>query len=417
MTNPKLALAAIATTLAFSVVGAAEPNKIYTLLPDTALSGVDDPHMPDRAAIRKAWPKKPTDPKNIKVGWAEMASSIPYFIEQDKSAQRTAKKYGMTIDFQSAEGDLQRQCSEIDTFVTRQVDVIVVNLTDTLGISRCINRAVDRGIPVVAVGTVPDPSARILTTISPNPYENGFGAGTYIGKSAEKGVPISVALITGVAGNSTAESRLNGMISGIAGERMKQLGLSSKREDAMLRGYELFQQVKRTGKFDDPRLKIKGVAMLEGKWTEEGGLAAAETILAAHGSDINYILCDNDIMALGALKALKNAGKQGAIRVAAPSDGFRIALDRVKNGDLLTDGTFSGEQTGAAVVEFLNQIFNQGLDANNLPMGSYFPVSTITKENVDQFIDPNKDNKFYKYSITPVKTIPQLRAEMAANAK
>ncbi len=122
-------------------------------------------------------------------------------------------------------------------------------------------------------------------------------------------------------------------------------------------------------------------------------------------------------MALGALKALKNAGKQGVIRVAAPSDGFRIALDRVKNGDLLTDGTFSGEQTGAAVVEFLNQIFNQGLDANNLPMGSYFPVSTITKENVDQFIDPNKDNKFYKYSITPVKTIPQLRAEMAANAK
>jgi ribose transport system substrate-binding protein len=207
MTKPKLALITIVTTLAFSVAGAAEPDKIYTLLPDTALSGVVDPHMPDRAAIKKAWPKKPADPKNIKVGWAEMASTIPYFIEQDKSAQRIAKKYGMTVDFQSADSDLQRQCSEIDTFVTRKVDVIVVNPTDTLGISKCINRAVDAGIPVVAVGTVPDPSARILTTISPNPYENGFGAGQYIGNSSEKGVPITIALITGVAGNSTAESR------------------------------------------------------------------------------------------------------------------------------------------------------------------------------------------------------------------
>lgn len=412
-TKSPLICSALALAFAGVAAHAADKEKIYSLMPNTSLSGVIDPQMPDRTSIKKAWPKTPADPKNIKVGWTEITMGNPWFVELGKGAQRTAKKYGMTVDMQVADGDLQRQCSHIDTFVTRKVDVIVVDPTDTLGVSNCINRAVDAGIPVVTIGTVPEPSARVLTTISPNPYQNGYGAGKYIAANAGKDQQITAALIIGVVGNSTSESRLNGMVSGVVAERMKQLGLSTKPEDAMLRGFELFQQAKKTGKFDDPQLKFKAVALAEGKWTEEGGLAAAETILSAHGNDINYILADNDFMGLGALKALNNVGKKDKIKVATSADGFRIALERIKSGDLLVTGTFSGEQTGVGTIEFLNQIFHKGLDANNLPMGSYFPASTITKANVDTFIDPNKDNKFYKYTIAPVKTIPEIRSEMA----
>jgi ribose transport system substrate-binding protein len=266
---------------------------------------------------------------------------------------------------------------------------------------------------VVTIGTVPDASARVLTTVSPNPYANGFGAGQYIAKTAGEDTQITAALIIGVVGNSTSESRLNGMVSGIVYERMKELGLGKTKEDAMLRGLDLFEKAKTTCKFDDPQLKFKAVAMAEGKWTEEGGLSAADDILSAHSDTLNYILADNDLMGLGALRAVNGVGKQNQIKVAASADGFRVALEQIKKGNLLVTGTFSGEQTGVGAVEFLNQIFNQGLDANNLPMGSYFPASTITRDNVDQMIDPNKDNKFYKYTITPVKTIPQIRATLS----
>jgi ribose transport system substrate-binding protein len=408
-------LATCAMLATVQAAAAQDVEKIYTLMPNTALSGVLDPNMPDRKDIQKAWPKTPADPAKIKVGWSEITMGNPFFVEIAKGAQKTAEKYGFAFDLQVADGDLQRQCSHIDTFITNAMDVIVVDPTDTLGVSRCINRAVDAGIPVVTVGTVPESDARVLTTITPNPFANGFGAGEYIAKNAGKDTAITAAMIIGVVGNSTSESRLSGMISGIVHERMVELGLSAKKEDAMLRGFELFQKLKQGGSFEDAELKFNVVALGEGNWTEEGGLAAAEDILTAHASKLNYIFTDNDFMGLGAIRALRNIGKTGEIKVGAPSDGSREALAAVKRGDLLVTGPWSGEQTGVAAIEFVNNIFNKGLDASNLPMGSYFTSFTITPENVDEYIDPNPENKFYKYTITPVKSIPEIRADLATN--
>jgi ribose transport system substrate-binding protein len=405
---------AVGLTLAASAAAYAK-EEIYSLMPNTALSGVIDPYMVDRADIKKAWPKKPADPAHLKVGWTEITLGNPWFVELAKGVRQTSAKYGFITDMQVADGDLQRQCSQIDNFVTRKMDVIVVDPTDTIGVAKCINRAVDAGIPVVTIGTVPDSSARVLTTISPNPYENGFGAGMYVAKSAGKDTPITAAMIIGVVGNSTSESRVNGMVSGIVFERMKEMGLTTKKEDGMLRGFKLFEQVKKSGKFEDSQLKFKVVGMGEGKWTEQGGLAAAEDLLSAHASELNYILADNDSMGMGAMRAVKGIGKQGEIKVATPADGLRAALEQVKQGNLLTTGMFSGEETGVGAIEFLHKIFYEGIDANDLPMGSYFPAGTITKENVDQMIDPNKDNKFYKYTIPPVKTIPQIKKDFAGN--
>lgn len=414
--DPRLLGVSVALGLALATSAAAyAKEEIYSLMPNTALSGVIDPYMADRADVKKAWPKKPADPAHLKVGWTEITLGNPWFVELAKGVRQTSGKYGFVTDMQVADGDLQRQCSQIDNFVTRKMDVIVVDPTDTIGVAKCINRAVDAGIPVVTIGTVPDSSARVLTTISPNPYENGFGAGVYVAKNAGRDTPITAAMIIGVVGNSTSESRVNGMVSGIVYERMKELGISSKKEDGMLRGFKLFEQVKKTGKFDDPQLKFKVVGMGEGKWTEQGGLAAAEDLLSAHSSEINYILADNDSMGMGAMRAVKGINKTDSIRIATPADGLRVALEQVKKGNLLTTGMFSGEETGVGAVEFLHKIFYEGQDANNLPMGSYFPAGTITKENVDQMIDPNKDNKFYKYTIPPVKTIPQIKKDFAAN--
>ncbi|MBP7002757.1 MAG: sugar ABC transporter substrate-binding protein [Amaricoccus sp.] len=414
--NTRLALLlATAMTLPAGLVLAQDADKpeIYKLMPDTALAGLIDPYMPDRTDIEKAWPKTPADPSSIQVGWTEITMGNPFFVELIKGAERTAKGTNITLDVQVADGDLQRQCGQIDTFITQGKDVIVVDPTDTLGVASCINRAVEAGIPVVAIGTVPSDRAQVLTTITPNPYENGFGAGAYIAKDAGT-EPIVGALIIGVVGNSTSESRLNGMVSGIVWQRVQDLGLDMTREEAMLRGYELFQQAKQSGGFNDEELRFQVVAMGEGNWTEEGGLAAAEDILTAHGSKLTHIIADNDWMGIGSLRALRNSGIEG-VKVATSADGSRLALEEIKKGNLLVTGTFSGEQMGVSTVAFIDQIFNKGLDAQNLPLGSYFPAYAITKENVDEFIDPNPENQFYKYEVSPVLNIEQIRAQLAAN--
>lgn len=409
------AFAALVLAVGIHGEATAQTHEIYKLMPNTALSGVIDPNMEDRTSVKKAWPKTPANPKSIQVGWSEITLGNPWFVELINGAKRTATKYNINLDVQVADGDLQRQCAHIDTFITKKVDLMVVDPTDVLGSAACINRAVDAGIPVVALGTVPDKSARIITTVLANPYGNGFEAGRYVARTAGKDAAITSALILGTVGNSTSESRVNGMVSGVVFERAQQLGMKMSREDAMLKGFQLFQQIKQSGKFDYPEAKFKAVAMGVGKWTEEGGLAAAEDILTAHGNSINTILSENDFMGLGALRAVKNAGKQGQIRIANAADGFKVALNRVKSGELLVTGPCSGEETGVGVVELINQMFAGKVDANNLPLGSYFRADIITKDNVDKWFDTaNPKNQFYKYTIPPFKTVTQIRSEAAA---
>lgn len=392
-----------------------QSGSIYSLLPNTALSGVINPNMPDRTDIPKAWPKKPADAKTIRIGWTDITLNNPWFVDLIDTAKRVAPEQGFAVDVQIADGSLERQCSQIDTFITNKVDVIVVDPTQILGVAACINRAVDKGIPVVAIGTVPSDSAHILTTITPNPYQDGFMVGDYVAKSIA-GEPIVAAALIGVVGNSTSESRINGMISGIVYQRMQEKGEKPTLEQAQLAGFKVFQTLKNSGKINDANLDFNLVGMGEGNWTEQGGLSAAENILAAHGNKLNLFLTDNDFMGVGALRAIRNIGKIGKVQVASAGDGDRHALKLVEERKLLAVGTWSPEQTATATIDFLNDIFRKGMDANNLPLGSYFPPAAITKENVADFTDPDPKNKFYKYTITPVQSIPQIKAEAAKQA-
>lgn len=389
------------------------PASIYALMPNTALSGVIDPSMADRTDIPKAWPKTPANPKEIRVGWTDITLNNPWFVDLIDTAKRVAAEKGFKLDVQISDGSLETQCSQIDTFITNKVDVIVVDPAQILGVAACVNRAVDKGIPVVAIGTVPSANAHVLTTITPNPYQIGFKVGSYAAGTFGS-TPIVAGALIGVVGNSTSESRIDGQIGGIVYERMKQAGQNPTVEQAELAGFNLFEKLKKEGSVDVPDLKFKIVGMGEGNWTEQGGLSAAENILAAH-SNVNLFLSDNDFMGMGALRAIRNIGKTGQVQVIAAGDGDRPAMKLIKEGKLLATGTWSPEQTAVATFDFLDQIFRKGLDANNLPLGSYFQAGVINKDDLADYIDPDTKNKFYKYTVTPVQTIPEIKANAAKN--
>lgn len=384
-------------------------HEIYTLLPNSALSGVIDPDMADRSDIAKALPTAPRDPGDkLVIGWTEITLGNPWFVSVVDTAKAKAAEYGYELDVQVADGDPAKTSAQIDAFIAKGVDVIVLDPTDLAAAAADAQRAVDAGIPVIALGTVPDDSP-LVTTVLANPYGNGFEAGRYVAQTMGAEAQITAAAILGTVGNSTSESRVNGMITGIIYERSEQLGLGLSKEDAMLSGFNKFQELKNGGSFSYPEAKFDVKAMGVGFWTEEGGLDAAEDILTAHGATLNLILAENDFMGIGALTALENAGLKGKVLVACAADGFRVALDLVKSGDMLVTGLNAGSMTGQAAVELIHQIFDQGLDANNLPLGSYFPSAIVTKDTVDEVYDTDTANPFFKYTVPPFKTIADLR--------
>jgi ribose transport system substrate-binding protein len=305
-----------------------------------------------------------------------------------------------------------KQSQHIDTFISQGVDVIVIDPVDTTAVILDIQRAVDAGIPVVVVGAAPSGEAPILTTISDNAYQVGYGAGEYAGSTFAKDEPINIGAIPGKLGNTTAESRTGGMVGGVIAARQKALGRFVCKEDAILVGYNLWEEAKKNGSATNAELNVSIVAMGEGGWSQEGGLAAAEPMLTAHGSKLNLMIADNEFMCFGILKAVEAAGLTAKIKVGAPSDGFNDALKMIAEGKLLVSGSWNGDQQGAHAIEFLEAIFFKGKDPSNLPLGSFFPPLTFTKDNAAQYINPDpKANFFAVPEFVFPKSIDELKAK------
>lgn len=61
-----------------------------------------------------------------------------------------AKELGAEVNVQSANGDIQSQRDQIDYFIEKKVDVIVIVCMDSDGIRENVERAIDNGIRVIA---------------------------------------------------------------------------------------------------------------------------------------------------------------------------------------------------------------------------------------------------------------------------
>lgn len=367
---------------------ATESGDIYSKLPDLALSGITSPDLADRSDVEKAWPKTPASEDTIVIGWTEINQASDWFVGVKEGAEQRAEELGFQLQFLVAEDDPQTQSQHVDTFISQGVDIIVLDPVNSSAPVNDINRAVEAGIPVVCIGTVPE-DCQALTTLTANPFLNGYECGKVIGAQYDASEDIISTAILGVMGSSTSESRTCGMMAGILEQRMEAKGSAyASQEDAWLAGYNMFQDLKTGGKAEnaDAGFYVNGFGV--GEWTVEGGLTAAEDLITAN-PDMNLILAENDFMAAGAYSALETAGMVDQVKIGAAADGTRVGLDMIKAGQLICTGPNSGQAQGAWAIDFINMIFNEGADPSNLPLGSYFESYAITAENVEEIYDPN----------------------------
>jgi ribose transport system substrate-binding protein len=78
--------------------------------------------------------------------------------------------------------------------------------------------------------------------------------------------------------------------------------------------------------------KLDIVAKESANWKMDEASNKVQSILAAH-PDITGIFCANDMMALGAAKAVKQAGKTGKVKIIG-YDNIKEAQDAIKAGEM-----------------------------------------------------------------------------------
>jgi ribose transport system substrate-binding protein len=122
-------------------------------------------------------------------------------------------------------------------------------------------------------------------------------------------------------------------------------------------------------------------------WTQDQALTVAQNVLQS-GVKFDIFVANNEDMAKGVLRAVKEAGKFGEILVmGGGGGGLPDGLELVKNGDLIATTNTAPSLQGALAFKALWQYMHGKTPEQEILL----PITVITKENLDKSVpwEPN----------------------------
>lgn len=235
----------------------------------------------------------PKTTEKMKIGVVVKALNSDYWKIVESGAKAAGDKYGVEVKVlgPNAETDVTGQISLIEDQVTRKVSALVVAPSQSASAIPVFERAKTAKIPVILADTDASWNDKV-SFIGTGNLNGGKIAGEYFGKKLPKGS--KVVILRGALGDPTHDERVNGCIEGL-----KAAGLE--------------------------------VAVTQPANSERSmAVTVIENILQSK-QEFAGVFATNDDMALGAAKALEDAGKK---MVVVGFDGSPDALASISAGKL-----------------------------------------------------------------------------------
>ncbi len=259
---------------------------------------------------------------------------------------------GVTLQVEDAQNDVAKQQSQIQNFIAAGVDAIVVNPVDTDATTAMSKLAADAGIPLVYVNREP-------VNVDSLPEKQAF-----------------------VASNELESGTLE------AKEVCRLLGGKGK---AVVMMGELSNQAARMRTKDVHDVlatdECKGIKIVEeqtANWQRTQGSDLMTNWLSS-GVEFDAVIANNDEMAIGAIQALKAAGRDMKKVVVAGVDATQDALAAMQAGDLdVTVFQDAAGQGKGALDAALKIAKGEKVDKK-----VYIPFQLVTPENVKDFVAKN----------------------------
>ncbi len=280
-------------------------------------------------------------PKTIKtIGMTVQAISNPFFVAMLHGAQAEAKKIGASVLLEDANHDLGVQTNEMDDFIQKHVDLILLNAVDSAGIAPAVQRAVQAGIPVIAVDV--GAQGGVSATVASDNVAAGRLACQYMADRL-KGQG-KIAILDGPPVTAVTD-RIKGCMAVLAAT---------------------------------PGLQV--MARQVGNGDRTTGLELGTSILTAN-PHLDAIFAINDPEGLGVELAAKQANRKDLFIVAV--DGSPDAVTSLKAHGLFAATSAQSPYTIAITGVQLGEkiLAGQKLDNTNIKV----PVSLVTQDNVDSY--------------------------------
>lgn len=252
-----------------------------------------------------------------------------------------AADYDLIVNGIKDEQDVSRQVDIVDDMIARHVDAIVIAPADSKALVPVCRKALDSSIVVVNVdnrfdrAALADRGARI-PFVGPDNRKGARAVGEHLARRLEPGD--AVAIVEGAPNAFNAIQRTQGF------------------RDAM----------------DAAGMKI--VTSQTAYWETDRAHQVTSAILTRHPS-LKALLCANDSMALGAVAAVRGAGREGHVLVAG-FDNISAVRQLVTNGRIVATADQHADRLAVHGIEYALEIIR----TKSRPSDRETPVDLITAE-------------------------------------
>jgi len=275
------------------------------------------------------------------IGYVNLADT-DVWLKKLKTDFVAAAKSDPSLDivFADANGDINKQLDQIDNFIAQKVDAIVVIPVDDAGVVTGVEKANAAGIPVVALA-IKSHGGRFIYVGSSNLDAGRLQAEfmhTHLPKNAQ------IVYLQGALGLYLTNERYKGFTEALDRPDVTILAVQSADYD-----------------------RAKGMATME-DWIQTF-------------PKIDGVVAANDQMALGALQALKAAGRKNVL--ISGIDGLQDTLAALIEGDIAQTVFQNATAQAKAAVTVIEDIKG----GKTVPSETIVPFEPITKENVSKYLN------------------------------
>jgi ABC-type sugar transport system substrate-binding protein len=233
------------------------------------------------------------------VGFSQMENNNPWRIAETDSMRAEAEARGVDLIVTDAQGSTSTQVADVEDMIAQGIDILIIAPREFEGLAPALEAANSADVPVFLV----DREAKgevcedYITFMGSNFIEQGERAGEWLIEATDG--EAQVVELEGTTGASVTNDRAEGFRNAIEGED----------------GIEI-------------------IASQSGDFARAGGQEVMEQLLQSN-PEVTAVYAHNDEMALGAIQALKDAGRTPGEDVTVVSvDGTRDALQAIIDGEM-----------------------------------------------------------------------------------
>ena len=260
-----------------------------------------------------------------------------FYQDMEAGMRQEAQKYGYSLIVVDANRDNAKQQSQVEDFISKKVDAIVLTPYDSQAIGSAIVEANNASIPVFTADIAStSKQGKVVAHVASDNVQGGFQAGKLL--CAAVGKSGSVAILDEPEVTSV-QDRVKGFKQALA-----QLC---------------------------PNVTV--VADVDSGGTRDKANSDAGDILQAH-KDLKGIFGINDDSALGALTAVKAAGESGKIAIVG-FDADPEARKAIGSGDMYGDAIQFPAKIGSTTIDVIHDYLNGKTPAAFVKIGT----GTFTK--------------------------------------